>query len=123
MDKLTLNIDSTSLSTSGCILRFIRTVCGDPLQPDAGAYRSPVNNVNLNLPRLLCGVQWLDVSEGWANPMGEIYAGLLQDGLHPTEKGYEFLNASGMYAAIKGALSVLNAARHRVLTEVEKIPF
>lgn len=48
MQKLTLNIDSTSLSTSGCMLRFIRTVCGDPSAPEVGAYRQPVNNVNLN---------------------------------------------------------------------------
>lgn len=48
MNKLTLNIDSTSLSTSGCMLRFIRTVVGDPSQPEVGAYRNHVNNVNLN---------------------------------------------------------------------------
>lgn len=48
MPKLTLNIDSTSLSTSGCMLRFIRTVCGDPSQPEAGAYRQNTNNINLN---------------------------------------------------------------------------
>lgn len=48
MPKLQLNIDSTSLSASGCMLRFIRTVCGDPSKPNEGAYRSPVNSVNLN---------------------------------------------------------------------------
>lgn len=46
--KLTLNIDSTSLSTSGCMLHFIRTVCGEPDKPEVGAYRNPVNSVNLN---------------------------------------------------------------------------
>lgn len=48
MPKLTLNIDSTSLGSSSCILNFIRTIVGDPSEPDKGAYRQHVNNVNLN---------------------------------------------------------------------------
>lgn len=48
MPKLTLNIDSTSLGSSPCILNYIRTIVGDPNEPEKGAYRQLVNNVNLN---------------------------------------------------------------------------
>jgi PD-(D/E)XK nuclease superfamily len=48
MNKLHINLDSTSLGTSGCILNFIRTVVGDLKEPEKGAYREKVNNVRLN---------------------------------------------------------------------------
>lgn len=48
MDKIEVNLDSTSLGSSACILEFVRTVIGDPNDPNAGAYRQKTNKVELN---------------------------------------------------------------------------
>lgn len=48
MTKLELNLDSTALGSSTCILNLIRTIVGDPAKPDEGAYRQKVNGVKLN---------------------------------------------------------------------------
>lgn len=39
MSKIEINLDSTSLGTSACILEFVRTVIGEPEHPERGAYR------------------------------------------------------------------------------------
>jgi hypothetical protein len=48
MNKIEINLDSTSLGTSACILEFVRTVIGDPEHPEQGAYRQKVNKIELN---------------------------------------------------------------------------
>lgn len=40
MTKLELHIDSTALGNSGCILKFIRSIIGEPSKPELGAYRT-----------------------------------------------------------------------------------
>lgn len=46
--KIEINLDSTSLGTSACILEFVRTVIGDPNDPTLGAYKQKTNKVELN---------------------------------------------------------------------------